>query len=154
MMIRPMSVVFSPVVMSVMMSLLMHLMMFVSMGIRFPMIMSVQILHIMIVVLMLPVEHHIEITGVNARLLHSRHCDVKSLHKRSDAVNRLLDRLSVRAEIQQCADSHVPADPGIAFQVQCSSHLSQSPLSALIFSILFLKSAFVPLRHAAPARDG
>ena len=78
---------------------------------------SMQILHIMVMIFMFPVQYHMKVAGVNACLPHPRHRDIKSRHKRPDAVDRPVNCLSVRPQIQQGADCHIPADPRIAFQI-------------------------------------
>lgn len=76
---------------------------------------SEQISHIMIMVLVLMIQQHIEINRRNPALLHLRNLNVKAL--RRDRLQNLLQLLLVCTKIQQCTCQHIAADSGITFQI-------------------------------------
>jgi hypothetical protein len=75
--------------------------------------MSVQILHIVVVAVMLLVEDHIEVTAVDAGLLHPADPDLKSVS--GNPVEHSKELVRIRSQIQKRRDRHVAADPGPTF---------------------------------------
>ena len=80
-------------------------------------LMAVQIFHIMVMVFMGPVQDHIEVTAVQAGFADTADHRFKAGIDLPDAVCRLLQGLSVRAQIQHGCHEHVTADAGTAFQI-------------------------------------
>ena len=76
---------------------------------------SEQISHVMIMILVLMIQQHIEINRRNPALLHLRNLNVKAL--RRDRLQHLLQLLLVCPKIQQCTRQHISADSGITFQI-------------------------------------
>ena len=80
-------------------------------------LMAVQIFHIMVMVFMGPVQDHIEVTAVQAGFADTADHRFKAGIDLPDAVCRLLQGLSVRAQIQHGCHEHITADAGTAFQI-------------------------------------
>ena len=93
----------------------MMIVMVVMVFLRFRRSLSEQISHIMIMVLVLMIQQHIEINRRNPALLHLRNLNVKAL--RRDRLQHLLQLLLVCTKIQQCTCQHIAADSGITFQI-------------------------------------
>ena len=94
---------------------IMMIVMVVMVFLRFRRSLSEQISHIMIMVLVLMIQQHIEINRRNPALLHLRNLNVKAL--RRDRLQHLLQLLLVCTKIQQCTCQHIAADSGITFQI-------------------------------------
>ena len=94
---------------------IMMLMMVMMVFLRFRRSLSEQIGHVMIMVLVLMIQQHIEINRRNPALLHLRNLNVKAL--RRDRFQHLLQLLLICTKIQQCTCQHISADSGITFQI-------------------------------------
>jgi hypothetical protein len=78
--------------------------------------MSVQILHVVVVAVMFLVEDHIEVTAVDAGLLHPADPDLKSVS--GNPVEHSKELVRIRSQIQKRRDRHIAADPGPTFQIK------------------------------------
>ena len=103
------------VVVVVMPVVIMMLMMVMMVFLCFRRILSEQIGHVMIMILVFMIQQHIEINRRNPALLHLRNLNVKAL--RRDRLQHLLQLLLVCPKIQQCTRQHISADSGITFQI-------------------------------------
>lgn len=112
------------VIMLVRMSMLVAVLMIMAM----PVIqMPVEVIHVVIVVLVRGIEHHVKITGIKARLLHTADANLETLHGKTsqNLKHELLTRslLLGRAQIKKRSDGHVAAYARTAFEVQGFRHL-------------------------------
>ena len=114
-MMMPVMAVVVVVVVVRMPAVIMMIVMVVMVFLRFRRSLSEQISHIMIMVLVLMIQQHIEINRRNPALLHLRNLNVKAL--RRDRLQNLLQLLLVCTKIQQCTCQHIAADSGITFQI-------------------------------------
>jgi len=80
-----------------------------------PILVAMQILHIMVMVLMLFIQDHPEITGINPRLYHPLDLNPKSRNR--ETLQCLQKHFFIGSQIQQRRNGHVPADPRIALQI-------------------------------------
>ena len=65
---------------------------------------------------MLFIEYHIEITAVDACLLHSADLRLKSMS--GNPLEHMQEFLLIRSEVEQRSHCHVAADPRSALQIQ------------------------------------
>ena len=86
---------------------------------RFAML-SMEIFHIMIVILMRLVKNHIKITNIQSRFFHSADFNLKSLHRKT--LQSFTQYFLISSKIQQGSHSHITADSRITFPVQCITH--------------------------------
>ena len=100
----------------VLMGVLVRMLMFVGMGMAFPL--SVQVLHIVVVVLLL--QHHIEVAAINAVPVHPGNPSLIPLQRQG--FQGLCQNLPVCSQVQEHGHRHVSADSAFAFQVQRSIH--------------------------------
>lgn len=84
------------------------------MAVRIPM-MSVQIFHIMIVILMFLIKKHIKITGVDPGFYHSADLYIEAFYRK--AFKRSLQLFSVCTQIKKCRNGHISTDPGGTLQI-------------------------------------
>ena len=82
----------------------------------FPIEMSVQVLHIVIVSVVLLIEDHIEVTAVYSRFLHSADLHFKTMS--GNPLQDLQEFLLIRPQIEHRGHSHVAADSCPAFQIK------------------------------------
>ena len=97
------------VMMTVTLSMDMAVMMTVTLSMGMAVIVAMQILHIMVMVLMLFIQDHPEITGINPRLYHPLDLNPKSRNR--ETLQCLQKHFFIGSQIQQRRNGHVPADP-------------------------------------------
>ena len=77
---------------------------------------AVQVGHIVVVVLVLGVQYHVKIAGVQPGLFHSADVDAEPIQRQ--AGQRFAQHSLVRAQVQQRRRDHIAADAGVTFQIQ------------------------------------
>ena len=77
---------------------------------------AVQVGRIVVVVLVLGVQHHVKIAGVQPGLFHSADVDAEPIQRQ--AGQRFAQHNLVRAQVQQRRRDHIAADAGVTFQIQ------------------------------------
>lgn len=75
---------------------------------------AVKIGHVVVVVVV--IEDHVKVTGVEAALVHSADGDAVAFQGK--AGQRRLKHLLIGAEIEQSRDGHIAADAGITFEIK------------------------------------
>ena len=103
-------------VMVMLMLVIMLMMVMLMLVIMLMMLMPIEIGHVVVVVLVRRVHVDGEVAAVQSRLRRSPDPDGESL--RRDAVQGTKQDVPVRAEVEQRADCHIPADSRRAFKIQ------------------------------------
>lgn len=83
------------------------------MAVRIPM-MSVQIFHIMIVILMFLIKKHIKITGVDPGFYHSADLYIEAFYRKAFSARSAF--LCLHPD-QKCRNGHISTDPGGTLQI-------------------------------------
>ena len=77
---------------------------------------GMQIRHIMIMILMLCIEHDIEVACIQCRLLHSADHDLRAFQMKT--VQRMQQHMRIRPQVEQSCNCHISADSAHAVQYQ------------------------------------
>ena len=77
---------------------------------------GMQIRHIMIMILMLCIEHDIEVACIQCRFLHSADHDLRAFQMKT--VQRMQQHLRIRTQVEQSCNCHISADSARAIQYQ------------------------------------
>ena len=84
--------------------------------------MAVEVFHVVVMILVRGIENHVEVAGIEARLLHAADANFEALHRQAAEHlehGRLASSLFLRrSQIEKRRHSHVAADARRAFQVQ------------------------------------
>ena len=94
---------------------LMFMTMPVLMSMEVCMFMPMQIFHIMIMVLMLRIQDDMKITHIQSGLFYAGNGSLKAFCRK--ALQRMLQYLPIRSQIQKRRHRHISADSAVAFQI-------------------------------------
>ncbi len=79
------------------------------------MLMSIQIFHIIVMILMLFIQNHPEITGIKPGFFYPANLCPKPLHWKG--MKLVLQKFPICSKVKQRPYRHIPADPTVTFQI-------------------------------------
>lgn len=79
---------------------------------------AVEVLHVMVMVLLL--QHYIEIAGIDSGLVYTADAGREAIE--GEASESFPKLLLVYSQVKERSDRHVAADPGIAFEIEGFLH--------------------------------
>ena len=76
---------------------------------------TMKIFHIMVMILMVFIQYHRKITGIQPGLFHPGDLCTKSVSP--DTGKRFFQHLLICSQVKKRCNRHIPADSGITFQI-------------------------------------
>lgn len=102
-------------VMAAVLMVFMHMIMAAVLMIVVAVLVSIQIRHVMVMVLVLRIQAHVKVAYIQPGLFHPADLGREPLYRK--ALQSLFQHLLIGPQIQKSRHRHISADPGIAFQV-------------------------------------